>query len=200
MHHPFYIAFISTLAALTFSASGWAQVYQCTDASGKKVFSQTPCAAAGSNGEKLIVRAPGPAPAAVPTTSAEASFADGVPFKGVPGVLYGNDGAAKAPKDWAAENAAANARANAQASSNSQANYPPLGGLRKNTPATARKTDQQVVSECEASHGARCASTGEINQRRMEQRTLTPAEQRQQQDAVAARRQRAQDEEFFKRR
>jgi hypothetical protein len=70
-----------------------------------------------------------------------------------------------------------------------------LGGLRKGNNAPA-PSDQQIIANCEANHGARCSSAGEIAQRRMEQRELTPSERQQQQNAVAARRQREQDEAF----
>ena len=168
-----------------------AQVYQCLDATGKKVFSQTPCATGGGNSEKLIVRAP--APAAAPAST------DGMPVKGVPGVLYGNGGAAAAPKDWAAENAAANARATSGSANSGSSSQPwPLAGLRKGT-TTAPASDKQIIADCEANRGARCGSAGEIGQRRMEQRTLTPEERQQQQEAVAARRQRQLDESFNRR-
>lgn len=75
----------------------------------------------------------------------------------------------------------------------------PLGGLRKSTPAPAGASDQQIIANCEANHGAHCSSAGEIAQRRMEQRELTPAERLQQQNAVAARRQRQLEESFNRR-
>lgn len=117
---------------------------------------------------------------------------------GKPGSRYSNGaGAAAAPKDWAAENAAANARAAAaeQSSGGSRQATSSLGGLRKgNTQPQA--SDKQIIANCEANHGARCSSAGEIAQRRMEQRELTASERQQQQSAVAARRQREQDEAF----
>ena len=72
-----------------------------------------------------------------------------------------------------------------------------LGGLRKGGAQTqAQASDKQIIANCEANHGARCSSAGEIAQRRMEQRELTASERQQQQSAVAARRQREQDEAF----
>lgn len=175
MRHTFRPAFVAGLLALLFMQHATAQVYQCLDASGKKVFSQMPCTAQGGGGEKLIM----PAPAA-----------------GKPGALYGNSAAA--PRDWAAENAAANARAAAaEASSGLRQGTPSaLGGLRKGNASPPAPSDKQIIANCEANHGARCDSAGEIAQRRMEQRELTPAERQQQQNAVAARRYREQEEAF----
>ncbi|WP_411880999.1 DUF4124 domain-containing protein [Polaromonas sp. YR568] len=175
-------AFLFSLLGLLFMQNAAAQVYQCLDASGKKVFSQMPCAAQGGNGEKLIMRAP----------------AGAAPVKGESGVLYGNGGGAAAPKDWAAENAAANARAMAAEISAGGSRQAPsaLGGLRKPATTAANATNQQIIASCEANHGARCSSAGEIAQRRMEQRELTPSERQQQQSAVAARRQREREEAF----
>lgn len=192
MRHAFRPALMASLLGLLFMQHAAAQVYQCLDADGKKVFSQTPCAAQSGKDEKLIMRAPAAAATAAPTAPA-----NGTPVKGQQGALYGNGGGAAAPKDWAAENAAANARAAAAEASagGSRQTLPPLGGLRKgnNTPAP---TDQQIIANCEANRGARCSSSSEIAQRRMEQRELSPSERQQQQNAVAARRQREQEEAF----
>lgn len=177
MRHALRPALAACILAPLFMQHAAAQVYQCLDAGGKKVFSQTPCAAQGGNGEKLIMQAP--ARATVATASAD-----------------GSGGAAPAPRNWAAENAAANARA-AAADVSSGRSAMPLGGPRKSTPASA--SDQQIIANCEANHGARCSSAGEIAQRRMEQRELTPAERQQQQNAVAARRQRQLEESFNRR-
>ncbi len=190
MRHAFHPALVSGLLGLLFMQHAAAQVYQCLDAGGKKVFSQMPCAAHAGKDEKLILQAPAAAAPAAPV--------EGAPFKGQQGVLYGNGGGAPAPKDWAAENAAANARAaaaEASAGRSRQATPSGLGGLRKgtNTPAPS---DQQIIANCEANRGARCSSSGEIAQRRMEQRELSPSERQQQQNAVAARRQREQEEAF----
>jgi hypothetical protein len=195
MHHALYPALIAGLMSLLFMQHAAAQVYQCLDAGGKKMFSQTPCTAQAGKDEKLIMRAPGNA-AAVATAPA-----GGTPFKGEQGMVYGNSGAAAAPKakDWAAENAAANARAaaaEASAGNSRQAAPSALGGLRKSTPTAAGTTDKQIIANCEANHGARCGSAGEIAQRRMEQRELTPSERQQQQRAVSDRRQREREEAF----
>jgi hypothetical protein len=187
MRHAFRSALIAGLPGLLFMQQAAAQVYQCLDAGGKKVFSQMPCASQAGKDEKLIMRAP--------AAAAPSARADGTPVKGEPGVLYGNGGAAAAPKDWAAENAAANARASAGGNNQGSSQYAPLGGLRKPNTAPA-PSDKQIVANCEANHGARCSSAGEIAQRRMEQRELTPSERQQQQNAVAARRQREQEEAF----
>jgi hypothetical protein len=182
MRHASHPAFIASLLVLLFMQHATAQVYQCLDTNGKKVFSQIPCAAQGGDGEKRIMRAP----------------AGGTPAAGKPGVIHDSSAAAAEPRDWAAENAAANARAAAaaEASSGSRQGAPSApGGLRKgNTPPSA--SDKQIIANCEANHGARCGSAGEIAQRRMEQRELTPAERQQQQNAVAARRYREQEEAF----
>jgi len=182
MRTSFYPALVAGLLGLLLTQHAAAQVYQCLDKSGKKVFSQMPCAAQGGNDEKLIMHAP----------------AGAAPAQGGPGTLYGNGGGAPAPKDWAAENAAANARAMAadRSGGGSRAAPSALGGLRKTTPTAASATNQQIIASCEANHGARCSSAGEIAQRRMEQRELTSAERQQQQSAVAARRQRERDEAF----
>jgi hypothetical protein len=187
MRHSFRPALVASLG-LFLANHAAAQVYQCHDAGGKKVFSQIPCAAQGGNGEKLIMRAP--------TSAAPVAPADGMPAPGRPGSVYGEGGA---PKDWAAENAAADARLAAaeQSSGGSRQATPSLGGLRKGSTQTqAQASDKQIIANCEANHGARCSSAGEIAQRRMEQRELSPAERQQQQSAVAARRQRQQDEAF----
>lgn len=196
MRQFFYLAASAGLAGLLFAQHAGAQVYQCLDAGGKKVFSQLPCSAQGGSGERLILRAPAPSTAAVPD--------DGMPVRGGPGTLYGNGGAASGPRDWAAENAAANARAeaadraNAASRSRRQTMPSPLVGSRKSTPAPAKSTDQQIIANCEANRGARCGSAGEIAQRRMEQRELSASERQQQQSAVAARRQREADEAFHR--
>ena len=190
MRRSFRPALAASLLGLLFIQHATAQVYQCLDAGGKKVFSQTPCAAQGGNNEKLIMQAPA-------RSTEAAAQAGGMPVTGKPGTLYGNGGAA-APKDWAAENAAANARAaaaEAAAGRSRQAAPSALGGLRKST-TPAQTSDKQIIANCEANHGARCGSAGEIAQRRMEQRELTASERQQQQSAVAARRQREQDEAF----
>lgn len=189
MRHAFRPALAASLLGLLFTQHAAAQVYQCLDAGGKKVFSQTPCSSQAGKDEKLIMRAP---------AAAAAAPAEDTPFNGQRGVLYGNGGAAPASRDWAAENAAANARAAAAAEGSgggSRQAMPPLGGLRKgnNTPAPS---DQQIIANCEANRGARCSSAGEIAQRRMEQRELSPSERQQQQSAVAARRQREREEAF----
>jgi hypothetical protein len=170
MRHAFCPALSAGLLSLVFMQHAAAQVYQCVDAGGKKVFSQIPCASAADKGEKLIMQAP-----ASPGPSA-----------------------ATAPRDWAAINAAANARANAGANNQGSSQYPPLGGLRKGNTGTAAPapSDKQIIANCEANHGARCSSAGEIAQRRMEQRELSSSEREQQQRAVAARRTREREEAF----
>jgi len=159
-----------------------AQVYQCLDAGGKKVYSQIPCAAQGGS-EKLIMQAPARSAAPV----------DGATFPGTSAA----GAAAAAPKDWAAENAAADARAAEAAGAARQGTPPAMGGLRKGN-AQPQLTDKQIIANCEANHGARCSSASEIAQRRMEQRELSPAERQQQQSAVAARRYREREEAFFR--
>lgn len=188
MRHSFRPALVASLG-LFLANHAAAQVYQCHDAAGKKVFSQIPCAAQGGGSEKLIMRAR--------TAAAPVAPADDMPAPGKPGSVYGEGGGA--PKDWAAENAAADARLAAaeRSSDGSRQATPSLGGLRKGSTQTqAQVSDKQIIANCEANHGARCSSAGEIAQRRMEQRELSPAERQQQQSAVAARRQRQQDEAF----
>ncbi|EJL82502.1 hypothetical protein PMI15_03109 [Polaromonas sp. CF318] len=181
MRHRFLPALAACLLGLLFMQPATAQVYQCLDANGKKVFSQMPCATQGGS-EKLIMQAPA------------RSAAPPVPADGLPSAN------AAAPKDWAAENAAADARAaaaEAAAGASRQGTSPALGGLRKGA-APAPLTDKQIIANCEANRGARCSSANEIAQRRMEQRELTASERQQQQSAVAARRQREQDEAFYR--
>ncbi|MFS2034506.1 DUF4124 domain-containing protein [Polaromonas sp. CT11-55] len=171
MRHALRPALAFGLLGLLLMQPAAAQVYQCLDANGKKVFSQTPCAAQGGSGEKLIMQAPAGGTAVTVT-----------------------------PKDWAAENAAANARAaaaEASAGASRQATPSALDGLRKGT-AQAQDSDQQIIANCEANRGARCSSASEIAQRRMEQRELTPSERQQQQSAVAARRRREQNEAIYR--
>lgn len=190
MRHSFRPALVASLG-LFLMHHATAQVYQCLDAGGKKVFSQIPCATQGGGSEKLIMRAR--------TAAAPVAPADDMPAPGKPGSLYGNGNGGGAPKDWAAENAAADARLAAaeRSSDGSRQATPSLGGLRKGSTQTqAQLSDKQIIANCEANHGARCSSAGEIAQRRMEQRELSPAERQQQQSAVAARRQRQQDEAF----
>jgi hypothetical protein len=184
MRHAFCPALAASLLGLFLMQHATAQVYQCIDAGGKKVFSQLPCASQTSKDEKLVMRAP-------------ATPAGGAPVKGEADMLYGNGGKAPAPKDWAAESAAADARAAAEASGgrSQQATPSAPGGLRKGN-TTPGLTDQQIIASCEANRGARCSSAGEIAQRRMEQRELTPSERQQQQNAMAARRQREREEAF----
>src|SRR5688500_13951759 len=127
MRHVFRPA-LAALLGLLFIQQAAAQVYQCLDAGGKKVFSQAPCSSQAGKDEKLIMRAPGAAAAAV------AAPAEGTPLNGQRGVLHDNGSAAPASRDWAAENAAANARAAAAAEGSgggSRQAMPPVGGLRK---------------------------------------------------------------------
>ena len=170
MRYSLHPALAFGLLGLLFVQPATAQVYQCLDANGKKVFSQTPCAALGGSSEKLIMQAP----------------AGGTAVTGK-------------PKDWAAENAAANARAAAaeESAAASRQATPAPGGLRKGT-VQAQASDKQIIANCEASRGARCGSASEIAQRRMEQRELTPSERQQQQSAVAARRRREQNEAIYR--
>jgi len=172
MHHSFRPALAVCLLGLLLTQHATAQIYQCVDATGKKVFSQTPCSAQGGGGEKLIMQ-----------KSSAAETPAG--------------GATPASKNWAAENAAANARAAAAEASTAASRQatPSLAGQRKGS-TQPQLTDKQIIANCEANHGARCNSASEIAQRRMEQRELTAAERQQQQSAVAARRQREKDEAF----
>jgi hypothetical protein len=93
MRHAFYPALVASLLSLFSMQQAAAQVYQCVDAGGKKVFSQTPCAAQSGKDQKLIMPAPGAAATAAPTTAA-----DGTPVIAQQGVLYGNGGAAARPR------------------------------------------------------------------------------------------------------
>ena len=171
---PLVVSLLSLLAM----QNAVAQVYQCQDSSGKKVFSQTPCSAQGGGNEKLIMEAP------VKSTTAT------TPTGSMP--------ATGKPKDWAAENAAADARAiAAEAAAGGSRQAATSGGLRKGG-TQPQASDQQIIANCEANRGARCSSANEIAQRRMEQRELTAWERQQQQSAVAARRQREQDEAFYR--
>jgi len=174
-------ALAASLLGLFFMPHAAAQVYQCLDTNGKKVFSQTPCSAQGGGSEKLIMQ-----------KSAAAETPAGSPS------ITGKPGGGATTKDWAAENAAANARAaaaEASAGASRQTGSSSLSGLRKGN-AQPQPSDKQIIANCEANHGARCNSAGEIAQRRMEQRQLTASERQQQQSAVAARRQRERDEAF----
>jgi hypothetical protein len=154
------------IGGLTFSHIASAQVYKCMDSGGKTVYAQTPCATKPDTREKLVDATP---------------------------AMSTDSGAS--PRNFAAEHAAAGAPADAgrQEFANQAAPFPPRNQRK---PASAGLTDRQIIANCEANHGTRCSSAGEIAQRRMEQRELTPSERQQQQSAVAARRQRQQDEAF----
>lgn len=129
MRPAFYSTLPTAVLGLLLVQNATAQVYQCLDTSGKKIFSQLPCAAQGGNSEKLVMRAPAAPIAAVP--------ADGMPVRGDSGVLYGNGTAAAAPKNWAAENAAANARAAAadQAASDMSRHATPRHAIKSGRPS-----------------------------------------------------------------
>lgn len=62
-----FLLTISLLLALAFMSPAIAQVYKCTDASGKVSYSQSPC----PRNSKSATVAPAPAPAAAPAESAK---------------------------------------------------------------------------------------------------------------------------------
>jgi hypothetical protein len=85
-------------------------------------------------------------------------------------------------KDWAAENAAIDARLRAAAQPQDTASSAPA------KPTRPKKSRQQIVAECEASHGINCSSAEEIARREMEERELSPDEDAARDKAAAGRR------------
>ncbi len=164
--------FVKVLACVLFALSqpSFAEIYKCTAADGKTSYSEAPCTASGAKESQINI--------------APAAPADAV--------------SAPSP-DWKAINAAANARGQAamapKAGASLYASASPLGWGKPQKGSAPAKSNQQIVAECEANHGSQCNSAREINQRRMDQRTLTPQEEKAQKDAVAARRYREQQEQ-----
>lgn len=153
-----------------------AQVFKCTDADGKTVYSQAPCAKADSK-EKVVHLMDAPI------------------------------GDVAQPKTMGSDSTGAYPRANVATETPAKTNptWPsPYDRLRKTSAASAPAvpSNQQLIAECEANHGARCSSAAEINYRRQEKRTPTAQEKAQIQAAINARREReeAQRERAFFRR
>lgn len=163
------------VAGLLATPMAGAQVFKCTDAEGKTVYSQVPCTKA-DNKEKVVKL-----------------MSD--PISDTP--VYGNGSGPTGPT--AAANAqSATATGNAKSNGGSGGNglpMQPYGLMRKpaSSPSTG-PTNQQLVAQCEANHGARCSSAAEINYRRQEQRTPTAQEQATIQAAVRARREREEEQ------
>jgi hypothetical protein len=161
-----YAPFLALVSGLVLTQTALAEVFRCTQADGSTGYSQVPCARPDDK-NRVVKIAPPPPPDRVYAPS----------------------------RDWTAESANALARQEAEDRAQAaQQRAAAQQALRK--PAPAGLTDQQIIAQCEAGHGTRCSSAGEIAQRRMEQRELSSAERQHQQNAVAARRQRQQDEAF----
>jgi Domain of unknown function (DUF4124) len=160
------------MAGLMAMQAASAQVFKCTGADGKTAYSQVPCTTPDAKEKRISIAAPPPI-----------------------------DTPAPQPKDWAAENAAADARTKANVpapSANSGKSSLPLKGLRPQ-PAASGRTDQQIIADCQANHGARCTSAAEINYRRQEQRTPTAAEQAAIQEAIRNRQEGQRQREMSRR-
>ena len=155
---------IAGLAGTPFAS---AQVFKCTEADGKTVYSQAPCSKA-DNKEKVV------------KLMAE-------PISDTP--VHGT-----APADIGTTNAQTNSTANNKGNGGGQP-LPPYGLMRKpaSSPGSSPST-QQIIAECEANHGARCSSAAEINYRRQEKRTPSAQEQATIQDAIRARREREEEQ------
>lgn len=161
-----YIPCLALVSSLVLTQTAMAEVFRCTQTDGSTSYSQLPCTKPDDK-NRVIKIAPAPPP----------------------------DRAYLPSRDWTAESASALARQESEDRAQAaQQRAAAQHGLRKAAPAGL--TDQQIIAQCEAGHGTRCSSPGEIAQRRMEQRELSPAERQNQQNAVAARRQRQQDEAF----
>ncbi len=141
-----------------------AQVYKCTEADGKTVYSQAPCIKA-DNKEKVVRLMDAPLTDSSPSSrSGDLESA----------AAYGRNSNA----------------AQTQTRSNNQAQPQPSNRLRAPTSTTTGPSNQQLIAECEANHGARCSSAAEINYRRQEKRTPSAQEQADIQTAIRARRER----------
>ncbi|MES2947882.1 MAG: DUF4124 domain-containing protein [Pseudomonadota bacterium] len=155
-----------------------AQVYKCTEADGKTVYSQAPCVKA-DNKEKVVKLMDAPL-----TDSAPSSRSGDL------------ESAANYGRNYAAPET--------QTRSNNQTQARPLNRMRTatGTSTASGPSNQQLIAECEANHGARCSSTAEINYRRQEKRAPSAQEQADIQTAIRARREReeAQRERAFFRR
>jgi hypothetical protein len=161
-----YAPLLALVSSLFMTQTALAEVFRCTQADGSTSYSQVPCARLDDR-NRVVKIAPAP-----PADRSELPA-----------------------RDWTAESANALARQEAEDRVQAaQQRAAAQQALRK--PAPAGLSDQQIIAQCEAGHGTRCSSASEIAQRRMEQRELSPAERQHQQNAVAARRQRLQDEAF----
>ncbi len=161
-----YIPCLALVSSLVLTQAALAEVFRCRQADGSTAYSQLPCTKPDDK-NRVVKIAPPPPPDRIDAPS----------------------------RDWTAESASALARQESEDRAQAaQQRAAARDSLRK--PAPAALTDQQIIAQCEAGRGARCSSAGEIAQRRMEQRELSPAERQRQQNAVAARLQRQQDEAF----
>ena len=156
------------ISALMWAHSAMADIYKCTGADGKTSYSEAPCSGAG-------------------TKEAQINAAPAAP----------SDAASTPATDWKAINAAANARGQAAMTprNNSKVSINFMGRGTSQQGVASPKSNQQIIAECEANHGARCNTAQEINQRRMDDRTLSPTEEKARQEAVAARRYREQEQQ-----
>jgi Domain of unknown function (DUF4124) len=73
-----------------------------------------------------------------------------------------------------------------------------FGGLRKST-EQRQPTTAEIVADCEKNRGTRCNTAAEINQRRIEQTPLSREQQRDLQQARAARAQDKMSREMMRR-
>jgi hypothetical protein len=143
-----------------------AQVFKCTEADGKTVYSQAPCTKA-DNKEKVVKLMDAPLTDSTPSEAREA-----------------RNGSYNQADSIAPDKPAKNYQT------------PPSNRLRQlpQTPANTGPTNEQLIAECEANKGARCSSAAEIAYRRQEKRTPSAQEQATIQAAIRARREREENE------
>lgn len=144
-----------------------AQVFKCTEADGKTVYSQAPCTKA-DNKEKLVKLMDAPL-----TDSASSGGSDG--------------------RSNYSYNQAANTSPAPQTPSRQTLQSDRMRSYQQK-PVNLGPSNQQLIAECEANHGARCSSAAEINYRRQLATTPTPQQQANIQNAVRARREREEAE------
>lgn len=141
-----------------------AQVFKCTEADGKTVYSQAPCTKA-DNKEKVVKLMDAPLTDSTPSESKSGNYNQA-----------NNTAAPDTP-----------ARSYQTPANNRLRQFP-------QTPVNTGPTNEQLIAECEANKGARCSSAAEIAYRRQEKRTPSAQEQATIQAAIRARREREENE------
>ena len=141
-----------------------AQVFKCTEADGKTVYSQAPCTKA-DNKEKVVKLMDAPLTDSTPSEAKSGNY---------------NQANINSAPDTPAKNYQ-------KPPSNRLRQFP-------QTPVNTGPTNEQLIAECEANKGARCSSAAEIAYRRQEKRTPSAQEQATIQAAIRARREREENE------